>query len=770
MSIFKRKGKPAKQVDSTPKKEPAAGQAPMKSYKPKHMSDAAVHGSRNDHLGERSSIYSRPNARSEEMFSQSQAPSMAGSRYGQVRQNSGYFYQARGRSGGYDNTMPFARGRGKADLGKEPSSMTPSYSSDSGYESAGPPSAMHSRAPSVQNIQDPRQLNSPKASPILIPELRLSREPFEQMSEIERVPTGDTARKSQEGILKNVGNVSPLESEYDAGSLISNKSTNKKTRFQDQPEPMPVLDQLQRRREQASTPFAAPSPGQIIAEASKQLTSTTDQSTELAPCEQERISQGATQNLGTAPQMFESLQLTHPSVGSTHNDVSSQDAVHDTQRSANNSRRPSIPPLSILEGLKVNKKGKILDEEGAPIGELLDGDLLDCVRQKANEKGEVLDEYGRVVGTVRTIPSIGDTSTDSVVPSSACFEPQPESATQLFQASRPNLRLHTGSGSDAAREMNVPQHKPSIHDLRGDSPTASHLITAQQQDDHDGSNTNPPPARNQASDQVQSTAQHENMSQAPATLYSDESPYAVSAAPQESKYQSHQELSRPSRSASERSLSELGRSYARPPMDSVPEDNVPEDDIMPVESLDLFAYKGDIPLTDTRLPSRSPIDLNFPRGVLSGGHPGSSMFPQGMPGQLSPAARIPMASRRATTHFTGAYSSNNLNPKLAMMNNSWRSSLSSHETSPKRSENGTDSTSDDTPTMRPPHIRAFSMRSNATSAEKPRTYFTHGGKITVDANTPKPEKQAEPQMVEPVAEKVAEKKKGRFSIGFGKKK
>ena len=70
----------------------------------------------------------------------------------------------------------------------------------------------------------------------------------------------------------------------------------------------------------------------------------------------------------------------------------------------------TLPPLAILDGLKVNKKGLILDEEGDPIGQLVDGELLDCVRQKANANGEVLDEYGRVVGNVRTIPAGAGTS------------------------------------------------------------------------------------------------------------------------------------------------------------------------------------------------------------------------------------------------------------------------------------------------------------------------------------------------------------------------
>lgn len=71
--------------------------------------------------------------------------------------------------------------------------------------------------------------------------------------------------------------------------------------------------------------------------------------------------------------------------------------------SSSASQRSSMPPLSILEGLKVNKRGTILDEEGDQIGELVEGDLMDCVRQKANANGEVLDEQGAIVGRVVTV-------------------------------------------------------------------------------------------------------------------------------------------------------------------------------------------------------------------------------------------------------------------------------------------------------------------------------------------------------------------------------
>ncbi|KAL9088751.1 MAG: hypothetical protein Q9165_006060 [Trypethelium subeluteriae] len=63
-----------------------------------------------------------------------------------------------------------------------------------------------------------------------------------------------------------------------------------------------------------------------------------------------------------------------------------------------------LPGLEILDGLKVNKKGQILDEDGEPIGELVDGELSDCAGKKCNDQGEVLDSDGNVIGRVRTLP------------------------------------------------------------------------------------------------------------------------------------------------------------------------------------------------------------------------------------------------------------------------------------------------------------------------------------------------------------------------------
>ena len=66
--------------------------------------------------------------------------------------------------------------------------------------------------------------------------------------------------------------------------------------------------------------------------------------------------------------------------------------------------KAATPDLSILEGLKVNKKGEVLNEDGELIGKLVDGEIKDVSGKKINEKGEVVDKEGNVIGKVEVIP------------------------------------------------------------------------------------------------------------------------------------------------------------------------------------------------------------------------------------------------------------------------------------------------------------------------------------------------------------------------------
>lgn len=65
---------------------------------------------------------------------------------------------------------------------------------------------------------------------------------------------------------------------------------------------------------------------------------------------------------------------------------------------------PTAPKVSVLEGYKVNRRGHILDEEGDVIGELTDGEIVNCVRRKVNAQGEILNDSGEVVGHARPLP------------------------------------------------------------------------------------------------------------------------------------------------------------------------------------------------------------------------------------------------------------------------------------------------------------------------------------------------------------------------------
>jgi len=69
---------------------------------------------------------------------------------------------------------------------------------------------------------------------------------------------------------------------------------------------------------------------------------------------------------------------------------------------------PEEPEVSVLEGLKVNKKGMVLNEDGDPIAELKEGELESCAGKKLNDKGEVLDKDGNVIGKVEMITQEGE--------------------------------------------------------------------------------------------------------------------------------------------------------------------------------------------------------------------------------------------------------------------------------------------------------------------------------------------------------------------------
>ncbi|KAJ5722274.1 hypothetical protein N7488_000309 [Penicillium malachiteum] len=60
--------------------------------------------------------------------------------------------------------------------------------------------------------------------------------------------------------------------------------------------------------------------------------------------------------------------------------------------------------ISVLGGMKVNKLGNIVDENGSVWGRLISGNPKKLVGQKVDAEGQIWDEYGNVVGSVELIP------------------------------------------------------------------------------------------------------------------------------------------------------------------------------------------------------------------------------------------------------------------------------------------------------------------------------------------------------------------------------
>ncbi|KAK2804790.1 hypothetical protein FQN51_001432 [Onygenales sp. PD_10] len=70
-----------------------------------------------------------------------------------------------------------------------------------------------------------------------------------------------------------------------------------------------------------------------------------------------------------------------------------------------NAAGPDLPSLSILEGLKCNKQGKIVDANGKPVGEIVEGNARALWKFGAqlDNKGQFWDNKGNIIGRAQTI-------------------------------------------------------------------------------------------------------------------------------------------------------------------------------------------------------------------------------------------------------------------------------------------------------------------------------------------------------------------------------
>ncbi|KAI1353904.1 hypothetical protein F5Y01DRAFT_312498 [Xylaria sp. FL0043] len=84
-----------------------------------------------------------------------------------------------------------------------------------------------------------------------------------------------------------------------------------------------------------------------------------------------------------------------------------------------------LPDISKLEGLKINKMGNVVDQDGNPIGRVKSGDLKKLVGKMPDKNGKVWDDRGNVIGEVEVLP-------EKIQAESSPFEDFPDATVDKF--------------------------------------------------------------------------------------------------------------------------------------------------------------------------------------------------------------------------------------------------------------------------------------------------------------------------------------------------
>lgn len=85
----------------------------------------------------------------------------------------------------------------------------------------------------------------------------------------------------------------------------------------------------------------------------------------------------------------------------------------------------SLPDISILQGLKINKGGNVIDSNGNPLGKVKSGELKKLVGRSPDKYGKVWDDSGNVIGEVEVLP-------EALENTSAPFEDFPDATVDKF--------------------------------------------------------------------------------------------------------------------------------------------------------------------------------------------------------------------------------------------------------------------------------------------------------------------------------------------------
>ncbi|KAI1813474.1 hypothetical protein GGS20DRAFT_478410 [Poronia punctata] len=80
------------------------------------------------------------------------------------------------------------------------------------------------------------------------------------------------------------------------------------------------------------------------------------------------------------------------------------DAIDAAKEQEAESKDTDLPDISILQGLKINKMGNVVDEKGSLIGKVRSGELKKLVGKMPDKDGKVWDNSGNVIGEVEVLP------------------------------------------------------------------------------------------------------------------------------------------------------------------------------------------------------------------------------------------------------------------------------------------------------------------------------------------------------------------------------
>ncbi|KAF2768624.1 hypothetical protein EJ03DRAFT_115502 [Teratosphaeria nubilosa] len=755
------------------------------------------------------------------------------------------------------------------------------HSADSGYGSTA-----HSRAPSEQGHAEINGPQLARSNSELLPQLSLSEELARDPVFSSASSQGDesselSSKRAPERVFRtSKTNVAALDHNYETRPPRSSRSGKKHTRFENVPTAVTTWD------EQSS------SSGPMLNDGGPELATLPPQRRQVDLAKQ-RASCDMPQDVESGfwltaprgsparhpPDSFAAAQSQsrrstplatgervheHTYASSQHSAPAAQSSFTSLERITSNRSIPHLPPLRILDGFKVNKRGNVLDEEGDVIGVLYEGDIIDCVRQRVNGYGEVLDDYGTVVGRVRTVQralasfsrAAAGQSTTQLLGQQSQSQPlrdthalsnatDHEQIRRISNASRSEAvttawqqqgRMSHGMFSEELQDhvMSVPEEdniRPT-HPLEFPGNTTAVELDARSTERDEEEEALPvfdhsevfmptpfvptrsapraqppmPVERSHARpfSQQLSTAQHPhpNLDQQDAREQSRSAPPAPrqwtpldmqratlpAQQEQELRYAStsnavddgpDSERQQDSQAVNDRSGYEPPKSYTRPTVSPVLEATQPIQE-RPGAPASMFSYKGEIPAQDGRAAdarlaavrqTERPPPSAFQRQI-SNGSVNSAQYSSA--GLFGPPGKTPRQFSTGVPGMKPAFSTSN-SYKAPLK----KSPLSSHEASPPDSDNGSwdgdayaNTVYSGQPSLRSGNT-ARATTITTVSAAKPRTYFTHNGRMTSD-EVPAPTKGAAVAAAARTATPVpavhpGEKKKNRFSFRLNKK-